>query len=162
MPFLAASESEHGAIHANFIQSKGSKDKYTMMSFQNWIKDLGHPKIELKCDQEPSTIDVRNELINICKSTQLVPFASPEGSKGSLGSGERAHLTVGGIARSIKSALEIRIGKNRKPDVGNHGQEKSKFTLGPEHVLIPWLIRHAAFCANRFQVKANGKTAYFS
>ena len=32
VPFLSASESEHGAIHANMIQKKGSKDDYTMMS----------------------------------------------------------------------------------------------------------------------------------
>ena len=32
----------------------------------------------------------------------------------------------------------------------------------PQHVSIPWLVRHATWCANRFQVKANGKTAYFS
>ena len=95
-----------------------------MMSLQNWIKKLGHPKIELKCDQEPSTIDVRNELINICKSTQLVPFATPKGSKGSLGAGERAHLTIGGIARSIKATLENRIEKHRQSDLGNQCRDR--------------------------------------
>ena len=72
---------------------------------------------------------------------------------------ERAHLTVGGIARSIKSTLEQNINKHLTQATG---VQTNKWELGPEHVLIPWLIRHAAFCTNVFQVKANGKTAYFS
>ena len=160
VPIISASESEHGSVFASFIRCKGSKDKYVMSSLQNWFKDLGHPKLELKCDQEPSTIEVRNELINNCKSTQLVPFATPKGSKGSLGAGERAHLSIGGKVRANKHSLENRINKARS-DAGNRGQD-SKFTLVPEHVLIPWLIRHTAWCINRFQVRANGKTPYFS
>ena len=35
-----------------------------MQSFQNYIDRLGLVKAELKCDQEPSTFDVANALIN--------------------------------------------------------------------------------------------------
>ena len=36
------------------------------------------------------------------------------------------------------------------------------FKLPPGHVLIPWLIRHVPWCQDRFQIKKNGKTPYFS
>ena len=52
---------------------------------------LGLVKAELKCDQEPSTLDVANALIKRCQSTALIVTATPKGSKGSLGRGERAN-----------------------------------------------------------------------
>ena len=82
-----------------------------MGAFLNWINTQGNPKIELKCDQEPSTIELRNKLIKTCESTQLVPMASPKGSKGSLGAGERTHLTLEGRLRSIKHQLEEQFNK---------------------------------------------------
>ena len=43
-----------------------------MQSFQNYIDRLGLVKAELKCDQEPSTLDVANALIKRCQSTSLI------------------------------------------------------------------------------------------
>ena len=59
IPFISASESFHNSCFASFIRSKGSSDTYVMGAFINWINMLGHPKIELKCDQEPSTVELR-------------------------------------------------------------------------------------------------------
>ena len=66
------------------VQKKGSTDEYVMQAMLNWIAQLGFPKVEIKCDQEPSTVELMNALVARCKSTQLVPKASPKGSKGSL------------------------------------------------------------------------------
>ena len=63
-----------------------------MQSFQNYIDRLGLVKAELKCDQEPSTLDVANALIKRCQSTAVIVTATPNGSKGSLGRGERANF----------------------------------------------------------------------
>ena len=65
-----------------------------MQSFQNYIDRVGFLKAELKCDQEPSTLDVENALIKRCQSTILMVTATPKGSKGSLGRGERANLII--------------------------------------------------------------------
>ena len=164
IPFISASESVHGSVHANFILQKGSKDRYTMSALRNWIKSLGHPKAEIKCDQEASTIDVRNELIRTCNSTQLVPFATPKGSKGSLGQAERTHLTVGGLVRSMRYSLEDNINKflEKQNPTRATSVQTNKWELGYEHVLNKWLPKHASFCTNVRQTKANGKTAYFS
>ena len=56
---------------------------------------------ELKCDQEPSTLDVANSLIKRCQSTTLMTTATPERSKESLERGERANLTIQREASSI-------------------------------------------------------------
>ena len=75
---------------------KGGQDDYVMHSFQNYINWLGLVKAELKCDQEPSTLDVANGLVKRCQSTSLIVTATPKGSKGSLARGERANLTIQG------------------------------------------------------------------
>ena len=48
---------------------KGGQDDYVMLSFQNYIDRLGLVRAELKCDQEPSALDVANILIKRCQST---------------------------------------------------------------------------------------------
>ena len=96
LPIITASESQHGACFSSIIRKKGSSDEYIVQSFLNWIPTLGCPTYELACDREPSTVDVRNAMVRRCKSTNLVPYASPKASKGSLGRGERAHLSIQG------------------------------------------------------------------
>ena len=72
-----------------------------MQSFQNYIDRLGLVRAELKCDQEPSTLDVANTLIKRCQSTILMVTATPKGSKGSLGRGETSKFDNSGTASSI-------------------------------------------------------------
>ena len=73
--------------------------------FPIFFDRLGLVKAELKCDQEPSTLDVANALIKRCQSTSLIVIATPKGSKGSLGRGERANLTIQGQLRAFEEAV---------------------------------------------------------
>merc|ERR1712086_355307 len=146
LPIITASESQHGAVFSSIIRKKGSQDEYVLQAFLNWISTLGCPTYELKCDQEPSTVDVRNEMIRRCKSTNLVPYASPKASKGSLGRGERAHLSVQGQMRTFRM----------------HVEKKYCIKMQPSHFLNDWACRHAAWIINRFQPRENGKKPYFS
>ena len=91
---LVAVDNVHRSITAPVVRKKGSGDEYVTQALLNYIKQLGFPKVQLKCDQEPSTVDVMNKLIDRCKETVLVPSATPKGSKGSLGRGVRGHLSV--------------------------------------------------------------------
>ena len=111
-----------------------------MQSFQNYIDRLGLVKAELKCDQEPSTLDVANALIKLCQSTALIVTATPNGSKGSLGRGERANLIIQGQLRAFREAVSM----------------KYKTEVGPDHVLMGWMV------VNNFQVKGTGRTPYRS
>ena len=115
-----------------------------MQSFQNYIDRLGLVKAELKCDQEPSTLDVANALIKRCQSTALIVTATPKGSKGSLVRGERANLIIQGQLRAFREAVSM----------------KYKTEVGPDHVLMGWMVRHCARVVNNFQVKGTGRTPY--
>ena len=113
-----------------------------MQSFPNYIDRLGLVKAELKCDQEPSTLDVANALIKRCQSTALIVTATPKGSKGSLGREEQANLIIQGQHRAFREAVSM----------------KYKTEVGPDHVLMGWMARHCAWVVNNFQVKGSGRT----
>ena len=91
---------------------KSGQDDHVMQSFRIHIDRLGLVKAVLKCDQEPSTLDVANASIRRCQSTSLIVSATPTGSKGSLGRGERAFFddsgTVSGNSRSRLNEVQDR------------------------------------------------------
>ena len=137
---MVATASTHGSIFAVVARRNGGQDDYVMQSFQNHIDRLGLVRADLKCDQEPSTLDVASTLIKRCQSTILMVTATPKGSKGSLGRGERAHLTIQGHLRAFREAVSMRY----------------KTEIGPDHVLMGWMVRHCAWVVNNFQVKGEG------
>ena len=89
-------------MFAVVARRKGGQQDYVMQSFQNYIDRLGLVKAELKCDQEPSTLDVANALVKQCQSTIL------KCSKGSLGRGEGANLTIQGQLRAFREAVSMK------------------------------------------------------
>ena len=108
---------------------EGGGDDYVVESLLQWIDGLGLVKAEIKCDQEPAAVDLVTALVMRCKSTVLIPMASPKGSKGSLGRGERGHLSVQGQLRTIRAATE----------------KNSGITAGATHLLMQWMTRHCSW-----------------
>ena len=72
--------------------------------------------------------------------------ATPKGSIRSLGRGERANLTIQGQLRAFREAVTL----------------KYKTEVGPDHVLMGWMVRHCAWVVNNFQVKGTGERNYRS
>ena len=144
---MVATVSIHGSISAVVARRKGGQDDYVMQSFKNYIDRLGLVRAELKCDQEPSTLDVANTLIKRCQSTILMVTATPKGSKGSLGRDERANLlTIQGQLRAFREDVSMRY----------------KTEIRPDHVLMGWMVGHCAWVVNNLQVKGTGRTPYCS
>ena len=143
---IVATDSIHGSIYAVVARRKGGQDDYVTQSCQKYIDRLGLAKAELKCDKEPSTLDVANALIKRCQSTALIATATPKGSNGSLGRGERANLTIQGELRAFREAVS----------------RQYKTEVGLDHVLMGWTVRHCAWVVNNFQVKGTGKAPYRS
>ena len=85
---------------------------------------------ELKCDQEPSTLDVANTLIKRCQSTILMVTATPEGSKGVWGRGQ-------GQLRAFREAVSMRY----------------KTEVGLDHVLMGWMVRQCVWSLKKLQVE---------
>ena len=117
---------------------KGGQDDYVMQSFQNYVDRLGFVRAALLMWQ--------TTLIKLCQSTILMVTATPKGPKGSLGRGERANLTIQGRLRAFREDVSM----------------KYKTEIGPDHVLMGWMVRHCPWVVNNFQVKGTGRTPYRS
>ena len=72
--------------------------------------------------------------------------ATPKGSKGSLRRAERANSTIQGQLRAFREDVSMRY----------------KTKIGPDHVLMGWMVGHCAWVVNNFQVKGTGRTPYRS
>ena len=59
---------------------------------------------------------------------------------------KRATLTIQGQLRAFREAVSVRY----------------KTKIGPEQVLMGWMVRHSAWVVNNFQVKGHGWTPYRS
>ena len=79
-------------------------------------------------------------LVKRCQSTSQIVTATPKGSRGSLGRGERANLTIQGQLRAFRDSV------------------KYNTEIEPEHVLMGWMVRHSACVVNNVQVKGSGRT----
>ena len=144
MTILAAVDDTFGAFFSVLARTKGSRDVYVIQSFINHIDRLGLVRAELKCDQEPSTLDVARVVAARCSSTSLVVISTPKGSKGSLGRAERANYTIQSQIRALRAAASEYFG----------------ITIGARHLLMPWIVRHASWVLNRFLIRGSGKTPY--
>ena len=125
---------------------KGGQDDYLTQSFQNYIDRLGLVKAELKCDQEPSTLDVANVLIEEVSIHSSDRDSNPKRLDRELGTWRKANLTTQGQLQAFREAVSV--------------EYKSEF--GPDHVLMSWMVRHCAWVVNHFEVKGTGRTPYRS
>lgn len=102
----------------------------------------------IKCDQEfavTSIMDKVRQLRGEAGITEaMVPEHSPVKSFQSNGLVERAVRSVEGQMRTLRDALEYRIG----------------VVLNPKDSIWPWLIEYASYVLNRNEVGHDGKTAY--
>ena len=71
-----------------------------------------------------------NALIIQCRSTSPIVIATPTGSIGELGRGERVNLTIQGQVRVIREAVSM----------------KYKTEVGPDHLSMGWMVRHCMGC----------------
>ena len=101
MSMMVATDSIQGWIFAGVARRKGGQDDYVMQSFQNYIDRLGLVKAELKCDQEPSTLDVANALIRRCQSTALIVIATPKRLERDLWAWRTSEFVNSGTASGI-------------------------------------------------------------
>ena len=128
------------------VPSKGSTGSYAARAVLELMEECGDrdAKVVVKSDQEPAikflVDDVR---VNRTGAKTIVEMA-PRGSKGSNGVIERAVQSMEQQVRTMKSALDERMGV--KIDV--------------MHPIIVWMCDYAGFLLNRMEVSADGKTAY--
>jgi len=131
------------------VQSKGSTYDWIVERIVKDLNILGWGKLVLRCDQEPSIVDLQNAVISLRKSItnpdiNTIPENSPKYEHQSNGAAERGVQEVKGIARTIKHYLESML----------------TFKLNFEHPIIAWMIEHIGTIINRHLIGDDGRTAY--
>ena len=149
MTILMMQEASTHLIWAYPLSKKGVEDEEwvsTRISADLESAGLQHCKIVFKSDQEPSVVEMQHDVMRKRTEQGLSTSLqnSPVGDSDNNGRVERAIRDLGGVARTMRSALEERLGQ----------------PIGLTHPLTPWLICQAANAFNRYQIRSNGKTAY--
>ena len=143
LPFQVMKHIQTGMLCANAVPRKGLMNMYGADELIEDIEKLGYSEIILKSDGEPALINIQNE-VQRRREGKTILENSPVGDSRSNGHAERAVQSIAGHVRTIKKALEDRVG----------------IKLNSDHPVIPWIILHSADILNKFSVGKDGKTAY--
>ena len=162
---LVAKETTSRMVMATVVPMKGASVEFLVKRCLGFQKEIGleNADVVLKSDQENYIMDVLNNVARRRSADsklesfegrgdqsvgpsqgRAIPEASPIGSSGSNGVIERAVQAIEGQVRTIKLALESRIGVE----------------IPSDHDVIPRIVEYAATIINEGQVGADGKTAY--
>ena len=107
------------------------------------IDQLGHNTVTLRCGNEPVIEALAREIgRSHQEGSQTVLEKPPVGESQSNGVIERAVGLVAGKARTLRAALEHRIGTRVPPDAR----------------ILCWLVVYAAYLMNRCDIGSDGKT----
>ena len=158
-PMLVLKESRHGLVKAMVVPAKGNAHTWIAKRCYQWIEGLGYPKVIIKSDNEPSIVALVKDIM-ACRAEHrttevqdeaeeqtimdMIPENSEVGESQSNGMVERAVGSIEGMVRTLKSALEDRIGEK----------------IAPTSNALKWLVEHAAYIYNRHKVGPDGKTPY--
>ncbi len=110
---------------------------------------MGYTRTILQTDGENPIIALAKALVKDRSRdakdilTQISIRQSPTGSHAPNGLAEAAVKNVEGLVRTMTAEL----------------CEIFKCSINATHPILGWIIRHAAYCHNRFAVKASGRTA---
>ena len=143
---LVMKESECKSVWAYPVMHKGAANEpWVVKQILHDIDTIGLSKerIIMKNDQEPAIKDLRAEVARQ-RNAATAADESRVGDSNSNATIEVAVQEVENMTRTLRSSLESKI--------------ESKIKL--DHLLVPWLIRHAAANITRFKVRASGKTAF--
>ena len=143
-PVLVIRERRHKMTWAMLVPRKGTEFPWIAKRAAKFIDQLGHDRVTLTCDDEPAIEALVREITQARQEgSQTVPERPPVGESQSSGMIERAVGLVARQVRTLKVALEHRIGTRVPPD------ER-----------IPcWQVEFAAYLMNRCDVGSDGKTS---
>ena len=143
---LVMQESECRSVWSYAVDKKGSSEEWVIHQICEDLETvcLRQDRIIVKDDQEPAIIDGAKEIAaNRDGRFGTALDNSQVGDSDSNGTIERAIQDVEGQCRTMRSALEEKIG--------------NKITL--RSAITPWLIRHAGYLITRCRIRPNGRTA---
>ena len=127
---------------------KGPGDLYTLGRLIDFLTDEGVHKLTYRSDQEHSIVALIETALRDSGKAGVVLEAAPEhsavGESASNGTAERSVQLFEDLLRTLKGALEARVGA-RLPNV---------------HPVMDWLIQHVASIFNRQSTNRDGLTPH--
>ena len=114
---LVIRERRHKMTWAMLVPRKGTEFPWIAKRAAKFIDQLGHDRVTLRCDNEPAIEALAREIAQTRQDgSQNVQERPPVGRSKSNGIINRAVGLAAGQARSLKAALEHRIGTRIPPD----------------------------------------------
>jgi hypothetical protein len=141
-PSLVMFDSESRGIYAYAADSKGYNERLCRQVV-NDLDNLGYKDIVLKSDQEPAMMSFV-EIVKANWNGNAVLENSPVRESEANGAVERAIQTWEGQVRTVKDALEHRLG----------------CVIPPDHPVMTWIVDYSASLLRRCLVTADGRTPY--
>ena len=136
-------ERRHKMPWATLVPRKGTEFPWIAKRAAKFIDQLGHKRVTFRCDNEPAIEAPAREIAQARQEgSQTVPERPPVGESQSNGIIERAVGLVDGQARTLKAALEHRMGARVPPDAR----------------ILCWLVEFAAHLMNRCDIGSDGNT----
>lgn len=140
-----------GLYSAFSVPAKNFEKEYLVKSMKAFVSQLGHIKVTIRSDGEPSILQLNHELrdeLNKMRGKEVESKAdseqAPRYSAQSMGAVGAAQRTLKGDFLTLRSEIEAKL----------------KAKINPAMNVWPWMVRHAAWVRGRFGVKANMRTAY--
>lgn len=144
-PVLVVKEVSDGPVLALAVPRKGGDAAWVARRCARWLDNLGHKRITIKTDQEPS-IEAWAQSVRKAagEGTEIALETSPVGESQANGAAEQAVQEVKGLIRTLKAMLDDRAGVE----------------VTVAHPVYPFLVEHAGTLLSKYKVYSDGKTAY--
>ena len=148
MTVLVARERRTRMTLATALPSKSS-GTFVAKRVVAFMREIGCEQgdVTIKSDQEPAMKAIISEIGRVRAAAgggRMMVESSPVGQSQSNGVVERAIGSAVAQMRVLKDALEGRLGGS----------------IEVKHPVMAWIVEYAALTLNRFEVSADGKTAY--
>ena len=145
---LVARERDTRATMCTVVPNK-TTGEWIIRRVMSWLKEIGceYGDLIIKSDNEPALTKMVEEWAKVRSTTgggKTIIEHSPTRSSKSNGVVERAVQSCQGMIRTLRSALEVRLGVH----------------LGAENRMWCWIAEYAGHLLTRFEVGKDGKTAY--
>ena len=122
---------------------QGGQDAYAVAFLSQFLEELGYQSVMVQSDQENAIMDLVSKVKRIYPRV-MTSRVTPRYSHGSNGSVEKGNQILEGMCRTLRLQVECEYG----------------VPISTEHILFPWLVRHAAWLQTRFQPRKDHKSSF--
>ena len=141
--FLALRDREARRLAGLAVPAKGVEDPYAVTRVIKLLDEWGHTVTALRSDGEPA-IEAVKRAIKERRHESTALETVPRGDHAANGDAESAVQAIAGMTRTLKVALEEKIGER----------------IASTNPVLLWALEYGAVVHNLFKVGEDGRTAY--